>query len=76
MKKIFLSFIASLILFATVNAQQINQKESKVDFKIGAMGFGSVKGSISDMKGVVKFNENDLSNSIFNVSISSKFSIY
>lgn len=51
-------------------AQKINQSESKVEFKIGTMGLSSTTGEIKGMKGIVNFDENSLSQSNFDVTIS------
>lgn len=50
-------------------AQEIDSKNSYVEFEIGNMVFRSVDGKIGGMKGMVKFNENDLANSKFDVCI-------
>lgn len=72
MKEIILSILISFTFLIKINAQEINPKESKVEFKIGAMGFTSVKGTITEMKGLVKFDKSDLKNSKFDVTVSPK----
>jgi len=44
--------------------------KSNVSFSIKKLGLFSVKGSINDIKGDVSFDEKDLENSHFNVSVS------
>ena len=59
------------MLFTTliVNAQAINSKKSIVNFNISNMKFNTVHGTFTGMKGKVVFNENDLENSSFDVSV-------
>jgi len=60
----------TLLTVVNVNAQKINQKESKVEFEIGNLGLSSVDGTIEEMKGIVKFDANNLSSSKFDVTVS------
>ena len=63
-----LGTIAAIAITLTTSAQ-INSQLSKVDFKIGNMGFMSVEGSIGGMKGDLKFDANNLNASFFDVTI-------
>jgi len=72
MKKILLTLFTLLSAVFITNAQQINQQESKAEFKIGNLGLSSTKGEIKGMQGVVKFDKNTLSASNFDVTISPK----
>ena len=67
MKKLL--FVIATIISVSSFSQTINSSKSKVDFKIGSMGFSSVKGTISGMKGDINFDKNNLSNSSFKVTI-------
>lgn len=71
MKTIYLIFT---LLFATImaNAQAINSAKSMVKFSIDNMKVNTVNGTFSGMKGAIVFNENDLENSSFNVSVDAK----
>lgn len=60
------------IVFATIigaQAQTINTNDSKVSFEVSNMKWKTVEGSFSGLKGVIKFNVNDLSPSNFRVCI-------
>lgn len=72
MRVIFITSLLSLALIIGVNAQTINQQESKVEFEIGNMALSSVEGTINGMKGEVKFDKNNLSASRFDVTVSPK----
>ena len=68
MKNIVLSlFFLSLLHLG--NSQTIDSQLSTVEFKIGSVGFSKVKGSFSNLKGSVRFDERELSQASFNVSI-------
>ena len=62
-----------IILFTNliVNAQAINSEKSVVSFNISNMKLNTVNGTFTGMKGKVVFNENDLENSSFDVSVPS-----
>jgi len=66
--------IASLILSAHVakSQQTINTKASNVSFEISNMGFNTVEGTFSDMKGTVRFDGNDLPHSLLDVCVSAE----
>ena len=68
MKTIHL-IVAILLTVLTVNAQNINTEKSIVKFNISNMKVNTVNGTFTGMKGEVVFNENDLKNSSFDVSI-------
>lgn len=70
MKKIVSLLSIILLSLLGANAQKINQDKSKVEFEIGNLGLGSVDGEIKGMKGLVKFDKNNLSESKFDVTIS------
>jgi polyisoprenoid-binding protein YceI len=66
------STIAILILLLTsitTQAQKINQELSKVEFSISNMGIMSVDGFMKGMSGNIKFEENNLSASYFDVTV-------
>ena len=71
MKKITV-LIFACTMFVLANAQTINADESKVEFKIAAMGLASVKGEIGGMQGSVFFDKNNLNTSSFDVTINPK----
>lgn len=48
----------------------IDTSQSKVSFSIKKLGFLTIKGSIDDLQGNIGFNETDVENTNFNVSIS------
>lgn len=48
----------------------IDTSQSKVSFQIKKIGFLTIKGTIADFQGNIVFDENELENSNFNVSIS------
>ena len=48
----------------------IDTPKSKVSFSIKKLGFLTIKGTLSDLHGSVYFDENNLQNSNFEVSIS------
>jgi len=50
--------------------ETIDTTHSKVSFSVKKLGFITVTGTISDFQGRILFNENDLGNSKFDVSIS------
>ena len=66
-KVVFIMLLAGLGF--NLQAQTINPQKSKASFKIDAMGFKSVKGEITGMKGKVDFNKDSLSKSSFDVTI-------
>jgi polyisoprenoid-binding protein YceI len=49
----------------------IDTADSKVNFSTKKLGFLNVKGTIADLTGQINFNNGDLENSSFDVSISS-----
>ena len=67
----FTLILCLLFLFVGTNAeaQKIDVEKSVVEFKIGNMGFSSVKGTFSGMQGDVIFKSEDLSNSSMNVCV-------
>ena len=69
MKKI--SFIISIFLLSInlTNAQTLNGEESKVIFNITKLGGKTLEGTFGGMKGEIRFDETDLDNSSFKVSI-------
>lgn len=69
MKTISLYILISLLGFHIISAQEINIKRSKIIFDVTNMKVNTVSGSFTGMKGIVKFDENDLDNSSFNVCI-------
>lgn len=71
MKRIALTF-ATILFGISLVAQTINSETSKITFEISNMGFNTVKGDINGMKGVINFNDNDLSKSTFNVCLDVK----
>lgn len=72
MRKILITVFISIALVIGVNAQKINQQESKAEFKIGNLGLSSTKGEIKGMQGSVAFDKTNLTASKFNVTISPK----
>lgn len=50
---------------------EIDTSNSEVSFSVKKLGILTVKGHLSDLKGEIVFNEKDLNNSLFNVSIGS-----
>ena len=70
MRKTIPLLLLAIVWLPKTYAQKIIAKESKVEFKIGNMGLGSVSGTISGMKGTVKFDRKSLNSSMFDVSIS------
>lgn len=71
MKEIQITLLL-LWLSATVFGQQIDEKQSIVDFEVSNMAINTVEGTFSGMRGDINFNKNDLSNSKFNVCIDVK----
>lgn len=68
MKTINLIFTV-LFISIMANAQTINSEKSMVNFNISNMKLNTVDGTFMGMDGNVVFNENDLGNSIFDVSV-------
>lgn len=68
MKTIHL-IITLLFTITIANAQTINSKKSIVKFSIRNMKLNTVNGTFTGMKGNVVFDENNLENSSFDVSI-------
>lgn len=62
---IFIMLFTNLL----INAQAINSEKSIVNFNISNMKLNTINGTFTGMKGKVMFNENDLENSSFDVSI-------
>lgn len=58
-----------ILLGMSVQAQQIDVENSIVNFSLSNMGFRTVDGTIKGMKGNVKFDKNDLSNTSFETSV-------
>ncbi|MEM6299227.1 MAG: YceI family protein [Bacteroidota bacterium] len=54
----------------TTTKRIIDVSASKVSFSIKKLGFLTIEGTIADFQGEVSFDENDLKNSFFNVSVS------
>jgi polyisoprenoid-binding protein YceI len=69
MKKITLILSMALIAMSAVNAQTLSSEKSLVKFSIKNMQTRTVKGSFTGMKGEIQFDENDLANSSFKVTI-------
>lgn len=67
-KKYILS-VFILILSLNVQGQSVKTTDSKVEFSVSSMGFKTVKGTFSGMKGDVAINTNDLSVSNIEVCI-------
>ncbi|MGB0525890.1 MAG: YceI family protein [Flammeovirgaceae bacterium] len=64
-----LIFLFTLLLYSSfLAAQTIDTEKSKINFSVSNMGIRTVDGTISGMKGMIQFDENDLSNSKFQVS--------
>ncbi|MEM8909453.1 MAG: YceI family protein [Bacteroidota bacterium] len=51
------------------NNLSIKPGESRVAFSIKKLGFFTVKGNLSELNGTIRFDENDLSNSVFNITV-------
>lgn len=62
MKKQLFLIAMSILSLQTISAQTINAKESKIDFQVDNMG-NMVHGTVSNIKGEVKFDENNLDGS-------------
>ena len=58
-----------LMSFLSLSAQTIDAEKSVVNFKATALMVNTVERSFTGMKGVVQFDENDLSGSSFDVCI-------
>lgn len=69
MKK--LGLILGIVLMGTgiANAQTLRSEESVVNFSITNMKIRTVEGTFTGMKGEIRFDESDLANSSFRVSI-------
>lgn len=68
--KLIITTISLILAFSSVIfAQQIDTKASKITFEITNMKVNTVEGTFTGMKGTVKFNSSDLSNSNFDVCI-------
>ena len=69
-KLITLLFGLSFTLISTIQAQNIDSKQSKAAFSIGNMGgMNTVKGTFTGMTGTIKFYPTELSKSEFEVCI-------
>ncbi|PWJ44613.1 YceI family protein [Sediminitomix flava] len=68
LRSIISAFII-LVSLQAVNAQNIDTGNSIVTFEVSNMAFKTVEGSFKGMKGAVKFDENNLSESSFQVCI-------
>jgi polyisoprenoid-binding protein YceI len=66
-KEIFYIFL--LLKALLVTSQRINEQKSFISFKVGSMGFNSVRGEIRGMVGDLKFNPDSVSLAYFDVSI-------
>jgi polyisoprenoid-binding protein YceI len=53
----------------TINALEIDNSQSQVSFRIKKIGFLTIKGTLSDIQGNIVFDQNDLNNSNFDVSV-------
>ena len=71
LSKIFLLLLFSLSTII-ISAQTIDSSKSIVDFKIGAVGVFSVKGTFTGMQGDFNFNETNLNNSSFDICVNAK----
>ena len=58
-----------VICISSLQAQPIITRFSYAEFSIGTIAFGKVEGTLSYVSGEIQFNEQDLSNSYFRVSI-------
>lgn len=67
--KILLLAILLITNFSNSFSNKINTNNSSVRFEISKFAFLTVEGKFTGMTGNVHFNENDLSNSNFNVCI-------
>ena len=72
MKNLMYSVALMVLGITGVQAQSINTSKSLVSFEISNMKWKTVEGTFSGMKGDLKFQENDLTNSSFNVCIDAK----
>lgn len=64
------SFVPYKIKNMAIQHAIIDTSTSKVTFSVKKLGFLRVKGTMANFQGNVSFDENDLENSNFNVSIS------
>lgn len=69
MKKISFVFTLAILAITMTNAQNIDIEKSVVKFQIKNMKVRTVEGTFSGMKGDIRFDENDLANATFSVSI-------
>ncbi|MCB2222011.1 MAG: YceI family protein [Bacteroidetes bacterium] len=71
MKLSSLIYIITLALLAPItgSAQAINQDSSMVTFELSNLGINTVEGTITGFEGIVFFDADDLSESIFDVCI-------
>lgn len=69
MKKAFSLFAIILGFVSLASAQTINIEKSVVHFKIGSMGFKTVKGTFDGMRGVVVFDPKNLAAARFDVCL-------
>lgn len=72
MKNTTLYLIVTILIYVAgnhSNAQVIDTENSTVNFEISNMRFNTVKGEIKGMKGEVRFDEDDLENSQFDVCV-------
>ncbi len=67
-KKGIIGVFLALGLVYHTNAQNIDTEQSKVSFAIGNLGFNTVEGTFTGMKGLVSLNA-DASQSVINVCI-------
>lgn len=65
-----IAILTLLVISFTIQAQKINQELSKVEFSISNMGIMSVDGFMKGMSGNIMFDENNLSASYFDVTVS------
>lgn len=68
MKRFLLTGLVFIYWF-TAFAQPIDLKKSRVEFKVGNMGFMTVSGTISGMKGTVQFDQDNLKDAHFDVTV-------
>jgi polyisoprenoid-binding protein YceI len=69
MKKISLISVLSLLALNIIYAQTLNSEMSIVKFGIGNMNIRTVEGTITGMKGEIRFDTTDLAGSLFNVCV-------
>lgn len=69
MVKTFNLFLLSILFSSVIFSQEIDKKNSSINFEISNMLVNTVEGSFSGFTGEINFNENNLSQSKINVCI-------